>query len=59
MGEAYQIRDQEMPNFLKLQIMGWADEFSRKVYRDGIAKHTELQKINHTEIGENYDAFQF
>lgn len=34
MGEAYQIRDQEMPYFLTFQVVGWADVFSRKAYRD-------------------------
>ncbi|GAB4107642.1 hypothetical protein GCM10028791_00880 [Echinicola sediminis] len=34
MGEAYQIRDQEMPYFLTFQVVGWADVFIRKVYRD-------------------------
>lgn len=34
MGEAYQIRDQEMPYFLTFQVVGWADVFTRKVYRD-------------------------
>ncbi|WP_186755959.1 hypothetical protein [Echinicola salinicaeni] len=34
MGEAYHIRDQEMPYFLTFQVVGWADVFSRKVYRD-------------------------
>ncbi|WP_236252748.1 transposase [Echinicola sp. 20G] len=33
MGEAYQVRDQEMPYFLTFQVVGWADVFSRKVYR--------------------------
>jgi REP element-mobilizing transposase RayT len=34
MGEAYQIRDQQALYFLTLQVVGWADIFSRKVYRD-------------------------
>lgn len=39
MGEAYQIRDQEMPYFLTFQVVGWADVFSRKVYRDVILEN--------------------
>ncbi|WP_339705255.1 transposase [Algoriphagus aquimarinus] len=39
MGEAYQIRDQEMPYFLTFQVVGWADVFSRKVYRDFILEN--------------------
>jgi REP element-mobilizing transposase RayT len=34
MGETYQIRDQELTYFLTFQVVGWADVFSRKVYRD-------------------------
>ena len=39
MGEAFQIRDQEMPYFLTFQVVGWADVFSRKVYRDFILEN--------------------
>ncbi|WPR75766.1 REP-associated tyrosine transposase [Algoriphagus sp. NG3] len=39
MGEAYQISDQEMPYFLTFQVVGWADVFSRKVYRDFILEN--------------------
>ncbi len=39
MGEATQIRDQEMPYFLTFQVVGWADVFSRKVYRDFILEN--------------------
>ncbi|PZX48936.1 transposase [Algoriphagus chordae] len=39
MGEAYQIRDQEMPYFLTFQVVGWADVFSRKVYRDYVLEN--------------------
>lgn len=34
MGQAYQIQDQTRPYFLTFQVVGWADIFSRKVYRD-------------------------
>ncbi|WP_246611455.1 transposase [Arthrospiribacter ruber] len=39
MGEAYQIRDQELLYFLTFQVAGWADVFSRKVYRDFILEN--------------------
>ncbi|WP_236613278.1 MULTISPECIES: REP-associated tyrosine transposase [Rhodonellum] len=42
MGEAYQIRDQETPYFLTFQVVGWADVFSRKCYRDII-----LESLNY------------
>ena len=34
MGESYQIKDQSGFYFLTFQVVGWADIFSRKVYRD-------------------------
>ncbi len=34
MGEAYQIKDQEAVYFLTFQVVGWADIFSRRIYRD-------------------------
>jgi len=36
MGTAYQIHDQEATYFLTFQIVGWADIFSRQIYRDVI-----------------------
>jgi len=39
MGEAYQIRNQELPYFLTLQVVGWADVFTRKAYRDFILEN--------------------
>ncbi len=39
MGEAYQIKDQEMPYFLTFQVVGWADVFTRKVYQDFILEN--------------------
>jgi hypothetical protein len=44
MGEAYHLdsyrgRNQEMPYFLTFQVVGWADVFSRKVYRDFILEN--------------------
>lgn len=34
MGESYQVRDQAATYFFTFQVVGWADIFSRKVYRD-------------------------
>ncbi|NVK82687.1 MAG: transposase [Cytophagia bacterium] len=34
MGDAFQIQDQFRPYFLTFQVVGWADIFSRKIYRD-------------------------
>jgi len=39
MGEAYQIRDQEMPYFFTFQVVGCADVFSKKVYREFILEN--------------------
>lgn len=39
MGDAYQIRDQELPYFLTFQVVGWADVFTRKEYRDLILEN--------------------
>jgi REP element-mobilizing transposase RayT len=39
MGEAYQIRDQELPYFLTFQVVGWADVFTRKTYCDFILEN--------------------
>ena len=34
-----QIETDEMPYFLTFQVVGWADVFSRKVYRDFILEN--------------------
>ncbi len=34
MGEAWQIRDQREVHFFTFQVVGWADVFTRKFYRD-------------------------
>lgn len=34
MGNAYQIKDQEATYYLTFQVVGWADVFSRQIYRD-------------------------
>ncbi len=39
MGKAYQIRDQELPYFLTFQVVGWANVFTRKAYRDFILEN--------------------
>jgi len=44
MGDAYQIRDQEMPCFFTYQVVGWADVFSRKVYRDFILENLTYRR---------------
>lgn len=44
MGEAYQIRDQEMPYFLTFQVVGWADVFTRKTYRDFILENLTFSR---------------
>lgn len=41
MGSAYQIRDQSQAYFLTFQIVGWADIFTRQVYRDIILESFE------------------
>lgn len=41
MGEAYQIKDQQMPYFLTFQVVGWADVFSRKDYKDLILENLD------------------
>jgi REP element-mobilizing transposase RayT len=34
MGNAYQIKDQTATYYLTFQVVGWADVFSRQIYRD-------------------------
>ncbi|PIZ05630.1 MAG: transposase, partial [Flavobacteriales bacterium CG_4_10_14_0_8_um_filter_32_5] len=34
MSDGYQIKNQQGLYFLTFQVVGWADVFSRKVYRD-------------------------
>jgi len=34
MGSAYQIQDQSQAYYFTFQVVGWADIFSRKIYRD-------------------------
>ena len=44
MGESYQIKDQFQPYFLTFQVVGWADVFSRKIYRDIIIESLKYCK---------------
>ncbi|QQS51573.1 MAG: transposase [Bacteroidota bacterium] len=46
MGNAYQIKDQEATYYLTFQVVGWADIFSRKVYRDIIIESFEYCRRN-------------
>lgn len=46
MGEAYQINDQEATYFMTFQVVGWADIFSRQVYRDIILESFNYCKLN-------------
>ncbi|EPR68133.1 hypothetical protein [Cyclobacterium qasimii] len=39
MGEAYQIRDQELTYILTFQVIGWAAVFTRKRYSDFILEN--------------------
>ena len=36
MGNAYQIKNQEATYYLTFQVVGWADVFSKQIYRDVI-----------------------
>lgn len=45
MGEAYQIKDQELPYFLTFQVVGWADVFSRKAYCGFILENLTYSRI--------------
>lgn len=46
MGNAYQIHDQSALYFLTFQVVGWADVFSRKDYRDIILDSFEFCRKN-------------
>lgn len=46
MGETYQIKDQDRAYFLTFQVVGWADVFSRKVYRNIIIKSLNYCREN-------------
>jgi hypothetical protein len=44
MVDAFQIKDLEMPYFLTFQVVGWADVFSRKRYRDFILENLDYYR---------------
>lgn len=46
MAESYQIRDQEGIYFLTFQVVGWADIFSRNVYREIIIESLNYYRLN-------------
>ena len=46
MGIAYQIRDQERIYFMTFQVVGWADIFTRMVYRDILIETMEYYQKN-------------
>ena len=46
MGISYQIRNQEGLYYLTFQVVGWADVFSRKDYRDIIVESLEYCREN-------------
>jgi REP element-mobilizing transposase RayT len=46
MGEAFQIRNQEELYFFTFQVVGWADVFSRKNYRDIFLESLEYSQKN-------------
>ena len=63
MGSGYQIQDQTQPYFLTFQVVGWADVFSRKIYRDiiidsfihcrdhnGLQIHAYVIMTNHVHV---------
>jgi REP element-mobilizing transposase RayT len=45
-GTSYQIRNQEGIYFLTFQVVGWADIFSRKCYRDIIINSLDYSRKN-------------
>ena len=46
MGEAYQIKNQQALFFLTFQVVGWADVFSRQIYRDIMLESLEYSRKN-------------
>lgn len=44
MGDAYQIKDQEAIYYFTFQVVGWADIFSRQIYRDTIIESFKFCK---------------
>ena len=46
MSDSYQIKNQEAVYFLTLQVVGWADIFSRRIYRDIIIDSLDYSRKN-------------
>ncbi len=46
MGEAYQINDQEATYYMTFQVVGWADIFSRQIYRDVVIDSFKFCRLN-------------
>ena len=46
MSDGYQIKNQEGLYFLTFQVVGWADIFSRKVYRDIVINSFDYSRKN-------------
>ena len=44
MGNAYQIKDQSGIYFLTFQVVGWADIFTRQIYRDIVIESFEYHR---------------
>ena len=46
MGSAYQIQDQEAAYYFTFQVVGWADVFSRQLYRDIVIDSIRYCQVN-------------
>jgi REP element-mobilizing transposase RayT len=46
MSDSYQIKNQEGLYYLTFQVVGWADIFSRKIYRDIIIESLDYSRRN-------------
>lgn len=46
MGESFQISDQFQPYFLTFTVVGWADVFTRKEYRDLVLESLKYCREN-------------
>ena len=46
MGDAYQIKNQEEVYFLTFQVVGWADVFTRQVYKEMILESFDYCRLN-------------
>jgi REP element-mobilizing transposase RayT len=48
MSDDYQIKDQNALHFLTFQVVGWADVFTRKIYRD-----IEIESFRYCQKNKN------